>query len=80
MGPDAIDAYYRWLYTPRDDGKPRVLILRRFKQSGTRPAILPFIDHTKQVNLSIFWKKTRTNCTIYWISLFESFFYCLRTN
>jgi hypothetical protein len=43
------DWYSRWLCTPREDGKPRVLILEPFAERS----IFAFIEHIKKVNYCI---------------------------
>jgi hypothetical protein len=43
------DWYSRWLCTPREDGKPRVLILEAFAERS----IFAFIQHIKKV----YWER-----------------------
>jgi hypothetical protein len=42
--PEEIELYNRWLYTPRTDGKPRVLILRHDLLCSATSNVLHFID------------------------------------
>jgi hypothetical protein len=47
LEPDELDWYCNWLYTPRNDGRPRLLIfLAQFSPNG----ISSILDRIKQVN------------------------------
>jgi hypothetical protein len=46
--PGKIHELKRWLYTPRDDGKPRVLIITFFVLNSY---LLDFVDSIKMVYL-----------------------------
>jgi hypothetical protein len=67
--PEKINLLKRWLYTPRDDGTPRVLILPNddsfFPFSFT--VILRFIDNIKMV---IFLPINREN-TFFSLGIFQ---------
>jgi hypothetical protein len=51
--PDEMTLFNRWLYMPRTDGKPRVLILPKIENFHRPPLteVLHFIDHIKAVNI-----------------------------
>jgi hypothetical protein len=68
FAPDEISFLNRWIHTPRDDGKPRVLVLPLdYYAVRARDKIPHFIDETIKFVIS-FWVQIIIRIGTEWIS------------
>jgi hypothetical protein len=72
--PEQIELFNRWLYTPRTDGKPRVLIIPPDDICYFPSNVLHFIDDIKQVFIFSIYNKKGININWETKSLWEKFF------